>query len=58
VLDVSGYTFVVEKDLLEKASPLKVDMTYMGFSVTSNLELGGGGGSCGGSCSSGSCSTS
>jgi hypothetical protein len=57
VLDVSGYTFVIEKDLLEKASPLKVDMTYMGFSVTSSLELGGGGG-CGSSCSGGSCSTS
>jgi hypothetical protein len=58
VLDVSGYTFVVEKELLEKAAPMKVDMTYMGFAVTSNLELGGAGGSCGGSCSGGSCSTS
>lgn len=33
-----------------------VDMTYMGFSVTSRLELGGGSG-CGSSCSGGSCST-
>jgi len=57
VLEVSGYTFVIEKDLLEKATPLKVDMTYMGFSVTSNMELGGGS-SCGSSCSGGSCSTS
>ncbi len=34
---------------------MTVDMTYMGFSVTSGLELGGGG--CGSSCSGGSCST-
>ena len=44
MLDVSGYTFVIEKELYEKASPLKVDMTYMGFSVTSSLKLGGGSG--------------
>jgi hypothetical protein len=56
VLDVSGYTFVIEKDLFQKGTPFKVDMTYMGFSVTSQLELGGGSG-CGSSCSSGSCST-
>jgi len=56
VLDVSGFTFVIEKELYEKASPLKVDMTYMGFAVSSSMELGGGGG-CGSSCSSGgSCS--
>lgn len=55
VLDISGYTFVIEKDLIEKAAPFTVDMTYMGFAISSRLELGGGG--CGGSCSSGSCST-
>ena len=56
VLDVSGYTFVIEKDLIQQAGPFKVDMTYMGFSVSSHMELGGGG--CGGSCSGGSCSVS
>jgi hypothetical protein len=55
VLDVSGYTFVIEKDLYAKAQPLKVNMGYMGFEVSSGLELGGGG--CGSSCSGGSCST-
>ncbi len=57
VLDASGYTFVIEKELLEKGSPFKIDMTYMGFSVSSQMELGGGS-SCGSSCSGGSCSTS
>ena len=53
--DLEGYTFLVEKDLMAKAQPITVDLTYMGFQVQSNLELGGGG--CGSSCSSGSCSS-
>jgi len=56
VLDVAGYSFVIEKDLLEKGKLFKIDMTHLGFSVSSELELGGGGG-CGSSCSGGSCST-
>jgi len=40
---------------MAKAQPITVDLTYMGFQVQSNLELGGGG--CGSSCSSGSCSS-
>jgi hypothetical protein len=51
--DVSGYKFVVDKELMAQAKPIKVDMTYMGFQVESNLQLGGGG--CGSSCSSSSC---
>ena len=54
VLTVSGYDYVVEKELLAKAAPLKIDLTYMGFNIESSMELGGGGG-CGSSCSSGSC---
>ena len=53
--DIDGYTFLVEKDLMVKAQPITVDLTYMGFQVNSNLDLGGGG--CGSSCSSGSCSS-
>ena len=54
-IDVNGFTFIVDKELYEQAKPLSVDLTYMGFSVNSNLPLGGG--SCStGSCSSGSCS--
>ena len=51
--EVDGYTFIVEKDLMAKAKPITVDLSYMGFQVNSSLELGGGG--CGSSCSSGSC---
>lgn len=54
MLDVSGYTFCIEKALLDQAAPISIHMTPMGFSVESKLELGGGG--CGSSCSGGSCS--
>jgi hypothetical protein len=53
VKDVRGFTFIMDKELYGQAKPVKVDLSYMGFNVTSNLVLGGGG--CGSSCSSGSC---
>lgn len=53
VFDVQGYSFIVDKELMTKAQPISVDLTYMGFQINSSLELGGGG--CGSSCSSGSC---
>ena len=60
VFDLSGYTFVVEKELSALASPITVDMTDYGFAVSSSLKLEGGScgaGSCGGgSCGGGSCS--
>ncbi len=63
VFDLDGYTFVVEKELMAMASPIAVDMTDYGFSVSSSLQLGGGscgsggcGGGGGGSCGGGSCS--
>jgi Fe-S cluster assembly iron-binding protein IscA len=58
LFEAGGYQFIVDKDLAVQAAPLRVDMSYMGFSVQSSLELGGGGCGCsGGSCSSGSCGT-
>ncbi|NJB66567.1 hypothetical protein GGQ74_000207 [Desulfobaculum xiamenense] len=46
-----GLKFVMDKQLLTSAAPVKVDLTYTGFVVDSNLPVGGG------SCSSGSCSS-
>ncbi len=51
-----GIKFLMDKDLLESAQPVTVDIGYMGFTVDSSLQLGGGGCSSG-SCSSGSCGT-
>ncbi len=56
--DVDGYHFIVDKELSAQAAPMRVDMSYMGFTVQSSLQLGDGGCGCsGGSCSSGSCGT-
>jgi len=54
IFDAEGFSFIIDKELMAKAQPVTVDLSYMGFQVTSSLELGGG--SCGGSCSTGSCS--
>ena len=52
VFEEKGFTFSVNKDLLEKAGSITVDLSYMGFTVESANQLGGGSGcgSCGGSC--------
>lgn len=50
---MNGFKFVVEKELLEKAKPISIDLSYMGFTVDSALQLGGG--SCSTSCGSGGC---
>jgi hypothetical protein len=42
----------VEKDFLEKTKPITIDFTPMGFSISSNLDLGPKGEGCGG-CSGG-----
>jgi Fe-S cluster assembly iron-binding protein IscA len=56
--DVDGYNFIVDKELSAQAAPMRVDMSYMGFTVQSSLQLGDGGCGCsGGACSSGSCGT-
>ena len=53
VLENNGVTFLMEKELFEKAKPVNVDFVESamgsGFSISSNLQLGGG--NCGGSCS-------
>lgn len=49
VVSVEGFEFVVEQDLYSRAKPLKVDMSYLGFQITSAMPLSGRGG-CGGSC--------
>ena len=51
---IDGITFVVNKDLMEKARPIKVDFIdsgmRKGYSIESNLSTGNNP-SCGGSCS-------
>ena len=53
---IDDFSFIIEKDLLSQAAPIKIDVTYMGFVVQSDMQLGMGGSCSTGSCSSGSCS--
>jgi len=42
--DVDGYQYVVNKDFLERAQPIKVDFQMYGFKLDCNMQFGGGGG--------------
>ena len=48
----NGFTFLINKELYEQAKPISVDFIDsgwgQGFSISSNLQIGGGG--CGTSC--------
>lgn len=58
VFDEKGYAFCVNNELYAAAKNISVGFTEMGFSVESELQLGGGGCSpscCSGCASSGSC---
>ncbi len=52
--EIDGYTYVVEKDFLAQAQPIKVDFLEIGFKVTSSIKLESACGSCSttGSCCS------
>ncbi len=55
VIDTGGHKFVVEKELLEHAQPISIDVTQEGFVVSSNLQMpaqdsGGGCAGCAGGC--------
>ena len=52
--DIDGFTYVVDKDFIEKIQPIKIDFNYFGFKITSGMDLGGGCSSCttAGSCCS------
>ena len=40
VFDVEGVQYLVDNDLLEKATPIKVDFLQIGFKIDSNLNFG------------------
>ena len=54
VLDIDGFQYIIDKDFLEKAKPIKVDFLEIGFKLTSNLVSEQGCTSCS---TTGSCST-
>jgi len=54
VFEEKEFTFCINKDLIEKSGKITIDLSYMGFVVESENPLGGGS-SCGGCSSAGSC---
>ena len=50
--EVDGFKYIVDKDFLEKAKPIKIDFLEIGFKLTSSLVFDQSQG-CAGSCSTG-----
>ena len=46
VFDIDGFSYIVNKNLLEKATPIKVDFSNYGFRLDCSIDFGPGG--CGG----------
>jgi len=40
VYEIDGFKYIVDKDFLEKAKPIKVDFTEMGFKLDSAIDFG------------------
>ncbi|MEA1922363.1 MAG: hypothetical protein U9N63_06870 [Pseudomonadota bacterium] len=54
--NIGDFTFLVDRDFMEKVKPIKVDFKDVGFSITANIDLSqAGGGSCTGCGSTSSC---
>ena len=50
---VDGFEYLVDKELMEKASPIKIDFQGMGFKLDCGIDFGPGG--CSGCSSDSSC---
>jgi len=58
--EIEGYSYIVNKDLMEKATPIKVDFSNYGFRLDCAIDFGAGGcGGCGSTedASEGGCDT-
>ena len=58
VFEEGGFTFCINKELLEKVEAVTLDLSYMGFSVEPRVPLAapaGGESKCGGCSGSSSC---
>jgi len=53
---IGDFTFLVDRDFMEKVKPIKVDFKNVGFSIDANIDLSqGDGGGCSGCGSTSSC---
>lgn len=53
-MEESGFSFCIDKDLLDQVKGVSIGISYMGFTLDPEVPLAGSGGECGtcGSCSS------
>ncbi len=56
VYEIDGFTYIVDKEFLEKVKPIKVDFSVMGFKIDCEVDFGSGS-ECSGSGTSGTTST-
>jgi len=47
VYNVDGFKYIVDKEFMEKATPIKVDFMGMGFKLDCGIDFGPGCQSCG-----------
>ena len=53
VYEVDGFTYIVNKTLMERATTIKIDFSPMGFKLDSNIDFGAS--ACGSCSTTGSC---
>ncbi len=46
VYDIDGFTYVVNKDFMEKVKPIRVDFSPIGFRIDCGYDFGKNCGSC------------
>jgi Fe-S cluster assembly iron-binding protein IscA len=51
VKNIDGFTYVIDKEFLQRAQPVKVDFVDYGFRLTSSIKFDSACGGCGSSCS-------
>ena len=56
--EIDGFKYLVNKDFMEEAKPIKIDFTQFGFKIDSNMDFGASaesGGGCTSCGTTGSC---
>lgn len=53
--EIDGFKYIVDKDFMERATPIDIDFNNYGFKITSGIDFGAGAG-CSGCGSTSSCS--
>ena len=57
LFEIDGFKYIVNKEFMEKAQPIKIDFQEIGFKLTSGLVFEPSASACGSCATNGSCST-